>query len=299
MKNFLRITAGIYVVLIGLLMFLSGILSGVAGKVKDVNQQVLGWVMVLTFFLAVCFIAIGVGVIMRKNWARLCLLVLSVLVLLDGIVTLAATSFILFVKTEPQKALHPGAIYATICFLGIFLVAIPVYFLIFFTRKSIKEEFTTSLTPNNLGAPFLIKLLAITMVLGGLSAILVWPFSPFNNMPMPLFFGITLSKGQGIIYVITYGILDLIFGIGLYRLKYKAWVGTICLNIYAILATIATALTFNQEQYSLMMKAIYANIPNSASQPPIGEYRIMYLASAVIGAVILWYLFSRRKAFVK
>jgi hypothetical protein len=299
MKNFLRITAGVYVLFIGFLMLMIGAISMLSGvKGKEGNAQVMALGLGVIFFCAVCFVLVGVGIIIRKNWARICLLAVSWFGLFEGIAIIMAAVFLPLAKTATHKSIPAGALFVTILFLTIFLVAIPVYFLIFFTRKSVKEIFAANLAPNNSAAPFGIRLLAVSMVLGGFGALWVWAIFPFNRVPMPLFFGITLSKWQGIVYMVAHGILDLVFGIGLYKLKYKAWVGTICLYSYAVLASIAAYLTFNQEQYNLITNAMISHFSNGVSQLGIGEYRSMYLACAGIAAVILWYLFYRRKAFV-
>lgn len=95
-------------------------------------------------FAAGFFVA-GAGSVLRKNWARIMMLVGSGIWLVFGIIGALATLLILPRIMEMQRAGSPGGIHRAIAltvstqvFLGILL---PLAFLVFYTRKSVKATF--------------------------------------------------------------------------------------------------------------------------------------------------------------
>ncbi len=86
--------------------------------------------------LPIFFVVIGSGILHRKNWARISLMVFSVLLLLSAALTLP--QFLQSIK-ELSKSGPAWFLIAVGAFSLRFILGISV--LIFFTRPSVKEQF--------------------------------------------------------------------------------------------------------------------------------------------------------------
>src|SRR3989338_2068111 len=209
MRKFFIILSGVYIIIAGILI--------AAPSFSFLNESKDNLPIVIAGFLSllipgVLMVLTGIGIIRRKNWARYSLFVMSIFAIFTGLLTS------LIVALVPQGEMSNRPIFSVVLLIFfIFLVVIPAYFLIFFTRKSVKEQFVSKeqelkKSPRPLG----IKLIAILTFIGAVSSLIQVLFPPIQKFPI---FGIFLSGISLRIYWLIFVVISFYIALGLWRLK--------------------------------------------------------------------------------
>jgi len=294
-KKIFIIVNGVYVVLAGLLISVILVAALLApNKQQAAFSAVLAGFIIMDM-LGLGLIATGVGVILKKNWARISLNIISALALFEGVIMSGV--FFLFPMIMRQKipADTPHRDYHVVMlvgliFSGIFFVIIPAFFLAFFNNKGVKDIFVKPGQYKSL-LPFGIKMLAVMFLLGGILA----PLSAmlYISVPIPLFFGITLIWPISMIYALIFGVINVYLGIGFFKLNKKAWITAICLHIYTLIGGVSQALTIKQEELQAIMSRVGGNGPVLS----LGQYKLAILVSMLFVVAIIVYLWWKRGIF--
>ncbi|MDD5584598.1 MAG: hypothetical protein PHV55_06060, partial [Candidatus Omnitrophica bacterium] len=139
MKNIFITIAGIYITLLGLV--LAGMIGislffldeGTASLPMNYNPSFL----VISYLpFTIWLLSTGISLLLRKNWARYSLFIMSFFALFMGLVI--SITHLLF-----PSATNISFFLRTISFalILIFFIVIPMFFLIFFNKKTLKQLF--------------------------------------------------------------------------------------------------------------------------------------------------------------
>jgi len=173
-----------------------------------------------------------------------------------------------------------------------FLILIPTFFLVFFTRKSIEELFDAKNNHAqlvNVG----IKLIAGLLIFGGLFIVASIFFTPKTPA---IFFGIMLSGKLLIAYQLIFAVLSFFTGLGLWKLKRSAWITAIFLEAYGMISVIINYVFISENQFKIMFSG-WAK--ENQMIYDINTFKIMMLISSFPTLIILIYLLYKRSLFKK
>jgi hypothetical protein len=265
--------------------------------------------MVFFFGLAILGIFTGVGVLRLKNWARISVLVWSGVTAAICAFILAFLAFIPF--PVPPNAGTPSNI-ATLVRLSTALVyglplAIAVWWLILFSRKTIAAQFETGIgnpldasgfpvEPTSASKPTLplpITVLAVFLLFSSLSVFLI-----FLHLPV-LFFAHALRGPVGTVAWITTCLLSTAAGIGL--LCRKVWSYWLTLGLQ-LLWLLSGVVTLTSPKYpDLMHEAMSSMTFSTTPYPeyPIERLRTFSYAGLAFPIFILILLLCYRSRFLR
>jgi hypothetical protein len=249
----LGLMAGMMVPFVALSVFMSRLAPG--GRVMHLRQMVMA--ASIYAFIAAAMLALGIGSIQKKRWARALTLVSSWYWLITGllITVLLTATLPVAMRTVLQRQQSAGGAQAPelstgimaviltviILFCAFFLIAVPVAFVVFYGRQDVKltchdrdpVERWTDRTP--------LPVLAASVVLAvGAMYFFVLSFTT----PMFPFFGHYLTGPAGSAGMIALAVLDAYLALALFRLRSAGWwlaVITMALRLVSLSLTYARA----------------------------------------------------------
>lgn len=296
-RGTLLVIFGVFQIILGLLaalmiplMALGAFMSrlGPAGSMRP-GQFFSG---VATYgFIAAALLALGIGSVQMKRWARALTLVTSWYWLVMGALATVLLTAILPVfmrgalaqmkqggANSPSPELSAGimAVFLTlvIVFMAFFLVLVPIAFVIFYSRKDVAEtcrrrdpvERWTDRTPLPvLGASVVFFAGALYLLLTGIT------------MPMFPFFGRYLTGLAGSLCFIVMAALDTYLAVALYRLQSSGWWIAV---FAAVVRLVSVALTYAR-----------ADLMQAYSRMGMSDAQLQVLNSNPMlrGHVLLWW----------
>jgi hypothetical protein len=242
-------------------------------------------------FIAAALLALGIGSVQMKRWARALTLVTSwywlvmgalVTVLLTAVLPVMMRGALAQMKqggaNSPSPELSAGimAVFLTliIVFMAFFLVLLPIAFVIFYGRKDVAEtcrrrdpiERWTDRTPLPvLGASVVFSTGALYMLLTGLT------------MPIFPFFGRYLTGIAASLCFIVMAAIDTYLSVALYRLRASGWWIAV---FAAVIRLTSLALTYAR-----------ADLMQAYSRMGLSEAQLQMLSSNPMlrGRVFLWW----------
>jgi hypothetical protein len=249
----LGLLAALMVPLVALSAFLSRLAPGAAMRP---GQFVSG---VATYaFIAAAFLALGIGSVQMKRWARALTLVTSWYwvivgamgtVLLTAVLPVAMRSALAQAQQNASDA--PSANITTgvmavmitlmIVFLAFFLILVPIAFIVFYSRKDVEltcrdrdpiPRWTDHVPLPVLGA-------SLVFIFGALYSLLV-----AVTTPMFPFFGHYLTGIPAAACLMAFGALDFYLGIAFFRLQSSGWWIAV---VAAPLRMLAVALSYSTD----------------------------------------------------
>ena len=288
---------GVFQIILGLLaalmvplVALSAFMSRLSPSGTMRASQFLSGVATYTFIAAV-LLALGIGSVQMKRWARALTLVTSwywlimgalVTVLLTAVLPVAMRTVLAQMKQSGPEAASPAASTAVIAviltlmiiFMAFFLVVVPTAFVIFYGRKDVAEtcrhrdpvERWTDRTPLPvLFASVVLFTGAVYLLLTGVTT----PLFPF--------FGRYLTGVAGAACFLGMATLDIYLAIALFRLHGAAWWIAIC--------TLAIRL------FSMALTYARANMMTAYSKMGMSDAQLQMMNSSPMlrGRVLLWW----------
>ena len=283
MKKFFLILTAIYLLLLALLGSLLcivgfiGMNAGPQSIPADINP-------LFIFAIYVPFIgwllATGIGLLLKRHWARYSIMVMSGFAIFMGIILCLVVSLL----PLPGNA---GAIFLGL--IAIFLIILPVVYLIFFTRPSVKELFsTTKLDSGGSNRPVGISILAIYYLISGIASLLTTLFPMYQSLP--LCGGIILSGIYLRLYMFIVSFITIYLGYGFWKLQKAAWVTFIIFNCYGLIIGVINFFTFDLKVLNKMMPASY---PESFSLNPV-FFRTMAAFGLIVSVGLMVYVFFKK-----
>ncbi len=281
-KSLVTNIIGIYLIIVALICFLItfGVTilasnlqktGGIPDNMPPINA---GSVVPLFAIFAWCF-STGIGIIMRKSWSRYSLIALSIFALLMSILFLLAS------VAAPVLAVFPL----------VFLVGIPIFFIIYFKKNSVLFMSTETSDKPKLNRPIGITIIAwlnLVTLLG------LANMGMMSKIKLPLF-GVVLSTNATIIYYSLIYIISLVIAVGFFKLWRSAWYLYIGVQLFFIVAALVNLIGLTESEiYSAM-----ANMNVPAPQSIIMITRFSQIFGLIFSGTLLVYVICRKRFFFR
>jgi hypothetical protein len=246
----------------------------------------------LMFALAAWGVTTAIGLLRLRRWARVCILVFSVLMVVtfgSGAVVMAFLP--LPAPPNAPPGLMTGLRIGTVCIYGV-LGLIGGWWLYLFNRAAVVAQFAPGPPP---ARPLSVSMIAWFLLFGGVACVL------YTWLPLPaMLFGFTVTGWHAKAAYLLLGLLQLWLGIGLLRLRPLSRVLTIGFFLFATLNSLAFALLPGSA--ARMMQAM-ATLPASMRQPTPADFPlplgVIAVTAIITCGVPIWFLVHCRSAFVK
>lgn len=305
MKKFFLIATAVYLLLLSIVGILTYIINFVGLKNNSMSPG-LNSVYIMTVIwipLIIWLIVTGIGLLKTKNWARYSILAMSVIAILSGIIITIILAFSLFSSYTSSFMLFSLAI-ILLAFIPtlIFLIILPIIYLIFFTRRSVKElfisveqmpvegqtEFKEQLTVESI-RPVGISILSVLSVIGGIT-ILLSIFS--STTPKVLVCGVLITGISIKIYQVLTAIISFYIGYGFWKLQKPAWIISVIYYGFSVLSSIISTFCINED-------LIKETMPQASlySSSALSMFRVFTIFGAVISIVFLIYIIVKKRIF--
>ena len=282
MKNFFIGLSAAYLIFISFL--LTGLfILGFFLPHKTLESPVLAQMKAYSIFSGIVFslwpLITGIGLFIRKNWARISILIMSALALLIGIFIFLMVFFV------PQPAHAQNVKWGMFGFAFIFFTAIPIAFFVLFNKASVKEIFLKGKSLSQ--RPWGISLIAVFSLFSGVAS-LTFIFTPLR-LPM----GSILLEGiPSRIYFLVLSLASIYVGLGLLKLDKNAWRVAVGTQFFHVLWAMINILMANESILHLVNNQIGQAIYTSVDQ-----YKLLATVGLVAPIITLFYLFFRKSFF--
>jgi hypothetical protein len=290
----LQIILGAFCMHIAITMATSGDILKNAGTNLPDSIRILTCMLYLG--LAIWFILMGIGSIKARRWARVLILITSWVWLIVGLSILfyeiawmpdVYNGMVESGKTTPEAA--KVAKYLTIGFSSIFMVIMPSIFVLFYSGKNVKA--TCEFRDQNIRwtdkCPLPVLILSLWNGFAGATMFL----SLFSGYSFP-FFGFILKGVPALVVILALVLSYLYLAWGTYKLKIKAWWGTVALTFI-----ISISVTINY------LSGTFMKIMNDQPNQPGGNAFVqgtgIVIFTGVTTVLLLGYLVYIRKFFLK
>lgn len=277
--------------------------------------------------LAAWGILTGIGLLRLKGWARISIIVFSVLLILQSAFGTLIALVIPFLP-HPNQAVDPAVTTISsivMAVLALTLLGLGIWWLVFFLRKKVREQFasTRTMLPTSPGsegaAPTLDSFetssipdparrpLSFTIIAWFiLAGCLFFPLSIFLRSPAVLLTKL-LVGWPATVYFIAFLIMHLYIGIGLLRMKLTARIVAIAYFCFGFVnGAIFYLAPGGNSRISALIKTsqeIYPWMQLSQNQPFMFDFTPLIAVGACMGLAVvmipLYFLITRKAAFEK
>jgi hypothetical protein len=301
----LSLSGSLLTLAMGLLMAFALVITRKSNPALKEPSALVGMVVGMFFLIgpAIWGLATSIGLFRLKRWARLSILIFSVLLVVVSV--FGAPMLLLIPLPQPPEAAPQIANQIRFGMVGFYalLAAIGIWWFILFTRRSVREQFgaysDTVAVPvdavpiSHPARPISITIIAWLMIIGA-------AFAPLNfwlKPPVP-FLWATLSGWPAVLYTGIYAVIALYVGIGLLRLKPLC--RTIAIYLYSFFAL--NSVVFygapgrNARIHGLMNWGP-AFFPHPDVHPPTAIFLLVGLIGFGFVFVLLYFLVTSKPAF--
>jgi len=338
--------AGMVAILFGALGALGAILvegalffaSRIATSNKDVPfpeaaraMASLTWLFL--FLLAVFGIFVGAGILRRRNWARISILIWGGFMTFISAISMVATFLIMsYLPPTLPNAVEAAPFLVVLKWVLALFYAIPlgvgIWWLILFTRKSVVDDFNAllarlhpgktldasgfpqepppppSYVPGGPACPLPLLIIAGLDIFSGVSmlTLLLIPYSFISAIPIFLF-GHAFHGGLALLFLVLLGIVYAVCGVGIIKLKPWALDPLIWCKALFFLSGVVTFL--NPQFMPAMREAIAKMMPTNPEIPvnlfPFSDtyFKAMMAFGFVFGAAMLAVLVFFRQRYLE
>lgn len=235
----------------------------------------------------------GLGLIFRKNWSRYSLFAMSVFTFFIGISS--SVSLIFFPQYVYSVQTKPGGYITETLFSiinTIFFIGIPIYFIIFFNRRSVKTTFGAKKPVTvDKSRPFGVTFLAIAAFF---TAII---YAIFIFVPIypkyPLIGNVLFSGLWEKVYFSVISLINFYIAIGFLKMKKSAW--AVFIIFYIISIIIGTVNSFAATKMTFF--EIVPSIQSSYRDIPTTLYKLFGAMGFMLPMSLLIYVISKKRLF--
>jgi hypothetical protein len=262
------------------------------------------------FFLLLCslFVAIvGIQVIRLRNWARISLLVVAGCLLFFGVIGVGVIVVTLYVTPSRDPLVSTSLLAVVLAVTYGIPIAISIWWLILFTRRSVVAQFHSSMTLaiespaasafrlSHPACPLAIRIVGWYLA----SFVLIVPFLPFFLGQFPaFFFGRVFQGPYGVLFFVLYFALLFVPGFGLLLLKRWSYPLAVASQLFVCANGLSATLS---PAYAEMFRSILAkaSLPelSSTAEKMLNYSRYFNLLSLTIPVAILITLLVVRRDF--
>ena len=276
------------------------------------NQVSLGAVvLILLLYSAVSIwtVVLGVGSIRKKNWARLAIIITSACWLVLGVLTTISSALIMptvlsQLPAQQKQALPPGFqsgfIMAWLILLAVVLVALPIVFLLVYTRDSVKATCLhysfagaaqTNSARNRLPGPIIALMVYAIYSAGSLVV------SCFIQTKM-LLFGHIFKGWAAVVWFVLSIALQIAIAWFLWKKRKQGWWLTLGWDIFAILSVVVSFLVWRD--YAALIRALEVDTYQAVPGIPMQDFFMFIRIWILIFLVAkLWFTYWCKKYFVE
>ncbi len=252
------------------------------------------WLLILAVNIFGIFV--GAYILRRRAWARIAILIWGGLMTVISAITIVTTLLVLtYLPPAMPNAAGVASVLSVMKWVLTLLYLIPlgvgIWWLILFTRKAVVEEFNPlsarlhpgktldasgfpqealeapSYVPGGPSCPLPLIIIAGLDIFSGAStlAILVIPYSLIQSIPLFLF-GHVFYGGAALVFLALLGIVYLVCGIGV--IKLKPWALDPLIGFKALLTLSGIVTIMNPHFMPMMREAILKMIPQFGGELP-------------------------------
>ena len=237
-------------------------------------------------------IATAIGLFRLRRWARISILVFSGFLVASSALPLLVTLVLHLPRPEGSS---PADIAGVLAFMSVFylsLIAVGIWWLIYFTRKGVEAQFQgqsqvleTSLKPLS------ITVIAWFLLVGGI----LTPFCALTRIPA-MVLGTVLTGSYASVVYLLYGVIELLIGIGLLKMKPLSHTVATCFYLYALLNGTFIFLPGRAARMAAAFDFLSAEMQSPGAETQQVWFGAMF--GLVFSVVPLYFLLTRRKAFL-
>lgn len=271
------------------------------------------------FLLAAWGIITGIGVLKRRPWARISMIVISAAGIFFSLFGFIG-AFAVFLSMTPDPTM-PSAAIAVMVVVEVLVAAIPlgisIWWLVLFTRKRVALEFAAHGTgaasfvpaahPQSAGfipppartgfaATHPTSITVIAVLLLAIAALFPLVFLYPPGWRIAVVFGILITGHKMMLASTVWAILGLTLGAGLFRLKNWARIGTI---LYCLLSLVNTIMSMGKT--GALVNAMHEAMGIPAPPLPPAFQRAIAIGGVAFGVALnfaaIYFLVTRRAAF--
>lgn len=258
--------------------------------------------MLIFLGIAVFGIFTGIGLIRLKNWARISILVFSGFTVFFGGIALLFLMAMPFPTNPTGPPVDPGAVKAIVLLVYGIPVLIGIWWLVLFNLKGTKAQFAGAPSETSPrispvpSCPLPVQIIAVLYFFSLLSVI----FIPLIHTPFPAInFGHALYGPAGKVLFVLVGLLLVIGGIGL--LKLKKWSYPLVLGIqgFWLLSGVVSILS---PAYPRLMQDMLSqmHLPENIVRPySIRQLQFFSWFGLLTGALVIGILLYYRRRFIE
>jgi hypothetical protein len=246
-------------------------------------------------------LATSVGLFRLKRWARISILIFAALLTFFGLVTPLGLLAVRFPTPPNQDPAILNSVRWGMSAFYLCLAGVGVWWLIFFTRRSIKEQFLAKgqiagEVASSSARPLSILVIASLFLLGSIGTLI----SALLRLPA-VFFNQILTGWAATFIFLAYTAICIYLGIGLLRLDPRARLVAIAYSVFAMVSSILTyALPGAQQRLAFVMSALPRMFhgENSQHAPVISPWFTVGF-SVLLMVVQIYFLVTRKQAFYR
>lgn len=242
----------------------------------------------------------AIGLFRLRNWARICFAVFGGLL---GVFSLfgAVALFVLSRFPPPGIPQSPDvpagfieSLFTIIAVIALMFAALGIWWMIFFNRRRVKVQFLSeaaAAAPRQF--PLSISIIAWFLAVAGVLLL------PYSMLPFPMFiFSFALHGATAHILFLLMAVVSLLSGIGMLKKRVEAHSLAVGYFAFSILNSVATFVLPGSQARRL---AFFNEFTQGQLMPiPINLFFVMsILFGLVIVGLCLWFLTTRRRAFVE
>jgi len=240
-------------------------------------------------------IASGIGLLRLREWARISMLVFGALLILFCLPAAASMPFLRMPVPPDVPPAFFLAIRVVIPSFYLALAALGVWWVCFFNRKAVKAQFRGG---ESLMAPSAAPTRPVSIGIIGWFLLVCGCFVPltlFLHVPL-MFLGFLLVGSSAKAAVLTLGIIGVVTGVGLLKLRPWARILAICYFLFGALNSLAFLVVPGAEA---RLQLAMAATQSSMKLPPVPPPPIWFISAAGLPLVIavLWFLIMRKTSF--
>ncbi|MGB2669741.1 MAG: hypothetical protein WBE73_14285 [Candidatus Acidiferrum sp.] len=266
--------------------------------------------MAIGIVCAIFGIATGIGLFLLRNWARISAMVWAGICFFFGIIGIPVALFMSLPAAYNSGGMPENFTFILrLVLLAVYgaPLAVGIWWLVLFNRKSVKEQFAGTAEPIDPSlpqkprAPLAVSMLAWFFITTAAN-IIILPFLPF---PAPaILFGRLIEPPAGTLILILICIAIAIAGIGLLKLKPWSYSLTIGLQLFGLTSGVASLLTpgFSSSFDAAILKMNEAmRLPINIDSPINYAQLVRWgmVGGIVLGVAILVILLYYRERFLE
>jgi hypothetical protein len=232
----------------------------------------------------------GVGLIRLWRWSRYSIIVWGGILVAMGTISAVAILFMPMPVPEGSAATLKIVKIVMTLFYGLW-VAVGLWFVIFFTRKSVADQFLRGLPNTPPLRPVSISVIAWLMIVNGPSmALMVLMHAP------AMFLGVVMQGTAAAVFYVGYGAVSLAVGIGLLRMKPIAYWCALGYYAFGLLNGVALAIPSVWQRYWAALRSL-SPIYSQPSPFTSGPLFMMTTIALSVG-VPAFFLLTRKQRYL-